>query len=364
MAKLEYDVVFFDNVSSTYVEETPFLKGIGGSELGIITLSQELARNGFSVLVLNDPLVLKSPDPSPLQPIGAASGVHYASCRGVLPPIECGTLIIQRFSSTPPLETIKRDRTVVWLHDACNNPGDPTALALHAATSKALDKGGAIPIFVSEWQRKTYPQNVVGRHSRVIPNMLPRLVFDEKYRDVPQEDTMVFASAAVRGLDATLTAWADSRVASAGKTVLEIMGPVYDPPPNSPDLLRVKNESLEGRIRLMGSLPLPALIERMAASRGLLFVNTWPETFCLLVAYSEALGKPARFIGMSRDGLGGVKEAMVNSRFLYVANEWDRFLNDLAREISSDERLSVEPVTKFHPDTLMPMWFEALGLEV
>lgn len=368
---LEYDVVFFDNVSSVYVEDTPLHKGIGGSELGVITLSQELAKAGFSVLVLNDPKVLKSPAPDPTEPIHSASGVDYASCRACLPPITCGTMVVQRFSTTPPhprfekdvCSGIDRDRTVVWLHDACNNPNDSTAKALEAATSRQLNKGGAYPVFVSEWQRDTYPQHTVGRYSRVIPNMVPRVVYDDLWKNVPQEDTLVFASAAVRGLDATLTAWGDSHVAAASKTVLEIMGPIYDPPPSQTSELRVYDEKLEDRIRLVGSVPLPCLVERMAASRGLLFVNTWPETFCLLVAYAEALGKPARFIGMSENGAGGVKEAMVNKQFLYERPDWMRFLNDLAAELGSGERLAIEPVKKFHPDSVMPMWFDALGLE-
>jgi len=359
MAALEYDVVFFDTVSSVYQENTPNERGIGGSELEVIILSQELAAAGFSVLILNDPIAHRQSTPDVREPIVSKSGVHYASCRQEFPKIECGTLILQRFSAIPSHDVIKRDHTVVWLHDACNNPNDATAIGLATAT-----KASAHPVFVSDWQRGTYPQHAVGRHSRVIPNMVPRLLFDDRWRSTPQEDTMVYASAAVRGLDATLTAWADPRVAAGGRTILEIMGPVYDPPPDQPDLLHVKSESLDGRIRLRGSLPLPALVERLAASRGLLFVNTWPETFCLLVAYSEALGKPARFVAMSAEGFGGVREAMVNSKFLYKRNDWDRFLSDLAREISSDERLEVTPVRKFHPETVMPLWLDALGLEV
>ncbi len=363
MAGLEYDVVFFDNVSSAYREDTPNEKGLGGSELEVILLSQELARNGFSVLVLNDPIKIMHPGPSLDEPIIAPSGVHYASCRRGKPQISCGALIIQRFSSTPSAELIRRDRTLVWLHDACGGPNDATAQALAAATAKPLNRGGAEPVFISAWERTTYPAYAIGRRYRTIPNMLPRLLFDKKWQSVAQEDTLVYASAAFKGLAATLVAWSDPRVAAAGKTILEIMGPIYDRPAGSPHDLNIDDPSLVKRIKLRGSLPLPQLVERLAASRGLLFVNAFPETFCLVVAYTEALGKPARFIATSQTGVAGVAETMVNKRFLYERRDWDRFLSDLAAEISSGERLAVDPVRKFHPETVMPVWLDALGLE-
>lgn len=356
MAKLEYDVVIFDSVSSVYDEDSPNVKGIGGSELCVITLSQELAKNGFTVLILNDPVVLKSPDPSPLNPIVAKSGVHYASCRGVLPSISCGTLIGQRSSALP--DEIERENTVVWVHDACNNPNDVQVTSLQAATSK-----GAAAVFVSNWQRSIYPSRAAGRYSMVIPNMLPRLVFDERWQQVPQEDTLVYASAAHRGLNETLKAWSHPGIVASGSTVLEVMGPVYDPPPGSEKEVQVWGDKLEGRVRLCGSLPLPGLLERMAASRGLLYASTWLETFCLVIAYAEAMGKPARYIGLLPGSIAGVNETLTHKKFLYDAHEQQRFLTDLAIELRGKERLTVEPVKRFHPDTIMPLWFDALGLE-
>jgi glycosyltransferase involved in cell wall biosynthesis len=372
VAGLDYDVVVFDSVSSVYTEESPLLRGLGGSELCVITLTQELARHGFTVLVLNDPIELRSKgNPEPTTPIVAPSGVHYASCRGELPPITCGTLIIQRFSEAPsdprydsgPNPGIKRDRTVVWVHDACNNASDFPARAVAAAISRPLNKGGAIPVFISRWERGIYPPDAVGHYSRVIPNLMPRLLFEDRWKEVPQQDTMVYASAAMRGLDATLRAWADPRVVAAGNTVLEIMGPRYDPPPDAADELNVRDEQLQGRVRLCGSQTLAGLLEHMASSRGLIYASQFLETFCMLVAYSEALGKPVRFIGLLPDGIAGVRETMQHQRFLYEANEVDRFIEGLALEIKSEERLSVPPVRKFHPDNVMPMWFEALGLD-
>jgi hypothetical protein len=359
MPPLQYDVVFYDEVGSVFQEDTPNRKGIGGSELGIITLSQELARNGFSVLVLNDPISRETDQPSPDTPIAAPSGVHYASFRSGRPAIECSALIVQRYSGIPT--DVEARRTVLWLHDSCGGRGDAVAERLREVTRKLPSKGGPVPVFVSEWQKDTYPPEVVGRYWKVIPNMLPRLVFDARWTTTPQEDTMVFASATARGLEATLAAWADPRVRKAGTTVLEVMGPSYDPPPEE----ALEDPALADRVRVLGSLPLPGLLERLAASRGLVFANTWPETFCLLVAYSEAMGKPARFIALSPYGVAGVKDTMVNAkRFLYRSEkDWDRFITDLASEISGAERLTVDPVKGFHPETILPLWYEALAIE-
>jgi hypothetical protein len=139
------------------------------------------------------------------------------------------------------------------------------------------------------------------------------------------------------------------------------MGPSYDPPPEE----GLEDPALVDRVRVLGSLPLPGLLERLAASRGLVFANTWPETFCLLVAYSEAMGKPARFVALSPYGVAGVKDTMVNAkRFLYRSEkDWDRFITDLASEISGTERLKVDPVKGFHPETILPLWYEALAIE-
>lgn len=359
---IEYDVVFFDEVSSSYQENTPNERGIGGSELGVITLSKELARLGYSVLVLNDPIEIKLPFPPVQEPIIAPSGVHYASCRGEIPPIACQALIVQHFSSVPSVTSIERERTLMWLHDSSGSRTDFAAQKLSEATSKRLNRGGAVPVFVSEWQRDSYPQDFVGRFGVVIPNMLPRILFDPKWLAIPQEDTLVFASAAARGLDATLAVWADPRVAAAGTTVLEVMGPAYDPPPFDIEEASRNTLALKNRVRFLGSQTLHALLERLAASRGLLFANTWPETFCLLVAYSEALGKPARFIGLSPYGIGGVGATMANQRFLYNPKELEKFTDDLASEIQSGERLAMKHVMTFHPDTVMPQWINALGI--
>ena len=361
MAALQYDVVSYDEVSSLYTEDTPNKKGIGGSELGIITLSQELAREGYSVLVLNDPIDWEATHPLPEEPIVAPSGVHYASWRAPRGAIECNALVIQRFSGVPP-DDIKRERTIVWLHDSSGGRNDPVSVKLQEATSRRRNRGGAVPVFVSRWQRDTYPPDIVGRFATVIPNMLPRLVFDPRWTQTPQEDTMAFASAAARGLEATLKAWAEPKVKIAGQTILEVMGPAYDPPPRSLGEAPGDEAALQNRVRFVGSLTLPQLLERLSASRGLIFANTWPETFCLLVAYVEAMGKPARFIGLSPYGPGGVEDTMANRRFLYKADQWDKFIDDLAGEIASSERLTVKPVREFHPEKVLPLWLDALGI--
>ena len=370
MPELEYDVVIFDAVGMVYTEDTPNQKGLGGSEILIITLAQELANQGFTVLVLNDPVSHKGVEPSPENPIKAKSGVHYASCRCPRPTISCGALVVQRTSPVPPdprhesgENGIKRDRTVVWIHDAIFNENDPSARATAKAIGKPLNKGGAAPIFTSEWSRSIYPRDAVGKYSRFIPNFLPRLVFDEKWKSTAQEDVMLFASAAIRGLDPTLKAWADPRVVASGRTVLEIMGPAYDPPPDSESGLHFHDEVLKQRIKLAGTLSLPDLFQRMAASRGQIYACQFQETFCLTIAYTEALGKPVRFIALRPDCFAGVPETLQHKQFMYGPNDWDRFVRDLAEELKCGKRTVVEPVKKFHPDTILPMWFDVLGLE-
>ncbi len=370
MPELDYDVVFYDTVSMVYTEDTPNHKGLGGSEILIINLAQELASQGFSVLVLNDPMSHESTEPSPENPIVAKSGVHYASYRCRRPTISCGALLAQRTTPVPndpryePGENgIKRDRTLVWIHDAIFNENDPSARATAKAIAKPINKGGAVPIFTSEWSRSIYPPDAVGRYSRMIPNFLPRLVFDDKWKATPQEDVMLFASSAIRGLDPTLKAWADPRVVASGKTVLEILGPAYDPPPDSESGLHFYDDALTGRIKLAGTLALPQLLQRMAASRGQIYACQFEETFCLTVAYMEALGNPVRFMALRPSCFAGVPETLQHKQFIYGPLDWDRFVGDLADELSSGQRTTVEPVRKFHPDKILPMWFDVLGLE-
>ena len=290
MAVRDYDIVFYDTVGMAYTGLTPQRQGLGGSEFEAILLAEALAARGARVLVLNN-------TPAPEHCNGVEYAHHSESSR--VP--RCAALILQRYSTLPAIDAAK------ILIAASDIPGSAYD-HLDGLVASARD---VTLVAVSEWQKELFPRN----WSRtVIPNMLPDFVYEVERSVNPRK--FVYASAALKGLKETIEAWKEL-VGDGNPRQLElhVCTPGYD----SYDA----NALGALGVRFLGSLPFAQVVEEIATSAGLFFVNTHSETFCIVAALAEALRRRTHILCASHPG---ALPTTLNSPLL--TTEREKFLAD------------------------------------
>jgi glycosyltransferase involved in cell wall biosynthesis len=328
-----YDVILFDSVGMPYTGSTPEHGGIGGSELEFILLGEALVRRGYSVLVLNNTLLPAH-----------EGGVEYASHRAVVQHrFECRALVVAGRSPIPP---ISFQKVVVAVSDAPGDGPDPLAALFSSAEDATL-------VAVSNWQRSLFP---AAWKAVVIPYMLPERVYS---RGGPSADEggarsrrrFVYASAARKGIVETFAAWqelkADPSVADAE---LVVCMPGHD----------AVDEATLARagVGFLGSLPFDRVVAEIASSAGLFYVNRAPETFCLVAALTEALGR--RVHVLCTRGEGALRETVASP---LVTSDRAQFFEQFRAAYASpdDPRWTATP-KDYHEATVAAEWVRVLGL--
>lgn len=319
-----YDAVFFDTVGMAYTGATPHHAGLGGSEFQAILLAEALAARGRRVLVLNNCTAAERYE-----------HVDYAPhAQADLDAIECDVLLIQRYSRLPP---IRARKIVIAASDIPGSHYDHFDSLFAGPRDVSL-------VAVSDWQRRLFPRNW---RTLVVPNMLPDYVYDVACDADPSR--FVYASAALKGLDATLSAWRELHMDKAmAHTRLSVCTPGYDP---------VDAESLAKQgVRFLGSLPFRQVVDEIAASAGLFFVNTWTETFSIVAALAEALHRRTHILCASDPG---ALPTTINSPLL--TGDRDTFLRQF-REAAKDPknpRWYAEP-KDYRVSSVLAQWLELL----
>ena len=287
----EYDVVFYDDVTTPFTSRTWKRKAVGASILEASFLLTELAKEKKIIAFTKidkpkkeDNIIWK----------------NHRECYN----LKCDTLIVFRYSSLPP---IKYKRLIVWAHDA-----PPLS---HKHLFEALNKDNATFITVSDWQKSLFEKYV--KNIETIKPWLPDWIYNY---DTAKKDTnkYIYASANVKGLDSTIKLWSelkkDSRFIGAK---LYVCTPGYD---------KVDEQKLkEAGIVFLGSLPtLEAVIGEIATSVGMFYVNDFPETFGVSPYLAEILG--CRTHILCTKGFGALREAL-NSDL--VTDSKDKFVKDI-----------------------------------
>ncbi len=318
-----YDIVLYATVGMPYTGSTPEHAGLGGSEFETILLAEALAARGRSVLVLNKTTRQVR-----------ERGVDYANHDAVLEPpvLSCKFLLIQRYSEIPQ---ILAERIVVVATDIPRHEYD------HLYT---LFDGGpdATLVTVSEWQRAHFPAHW---QSKTIPNMLPEYVYDLDRPINPRR--FVYASAALKGLDATLAAWQELYDGGGMEGAeLCVCTPGYD---------SVDVDDLASRgVRFLGSLPFHRVAEEIAASAGLFYVNAWTETFCIVAALTEALGRRVHILYTSEPG--GLP---LTVRSPLVTGDRAKFLADFRAALGDPDNPRWRGAAyDYRVSSVMPQWLE------
>ena len=209
-------------------------------------------------------------------------------------------------------------------------------------------------VCVSTWLKDKLSEIALHWRREVIAPML----LDECYERGPKDQNkMVYASAAIKGLTATLDTWECIREnfqeTHWGELFMATNG--YD---NPSDKDRKRMDEIA--VRPLGQLPARRIIEELRGAAGLFFVNTFHETHCMVAATAIALGCRCHILAPTDpaalpETLAGAP-LLTTSKHDFIEQYVDAFLHP-------DDPKWVLPIEKV-PDrrarTLLPMWKEVL----
>lgn len=247
----QFDVIFFDSVGVPFGGDTPRYCGLGGSEFEQILVAEELAKNGIKVACINR-----------LLSWSRVRGVEYFPLEILsYEKFSCESLVLERSSPTPVSDCLSFDKKFRWVTDAV----------------PMVEENESI-ICVSNWQASQI-RNTDNKH--VVYNMIPDSVYEvEKNRNTKQ-NSFIYASAAIKGLQQTLDYFSSMRKTKEFKNAtLKVLNPGYDLPE------KIKVDGVE----FVGSVPFSKVIKEMLSCRSLLHVSTFKETFGIAHVLAEILG--------------------------------------------------------------------------
>jgi len=279
-------IVFVHRTVNDYTVETPYLRGIGGTESALCYLSIELAQRGHSVTLLTN-----TSSPGRYRNVeclnykaSLTSDLINAADVVVVSNEACGRLLKDEFRARKPL--------VMWNQHADDQP------AIEALEFTRERKAWASIAFVSEWQREQFC-NVywVDRgKTRVMRNAIsPAFAGATPVRPwfkSGQAPVLVYTSAPYRGLDVLLEAVPVIRSAIpdvrlrvfSGSRTQQIAGE------NDPfaELYR-RCVSTEG-VDYIGTVPQAELAAELGQAAALAYPSTFPETSCIAAMEAMAMG--------------------------------------------------------------------------
>jgi hypothetical protein len=272
-----FDVVIWDDHSAAFSPRLAEEKGLGGVEWTLMLLAEALADDGLRVLVLN------KFDGSWRRPVVTHGVLEYGHvARAFEEKLACDALVVSRWSVVPPIET---KRVVFSLHDIPDR-------WMFRDNRRWLDDGSSA-VCVSTWlagKVRTLDEDSdsEGRSAEWATKIIAPMLLDECYVRGPKDERQfAYLSAAVKGLPATIDAWAIVREHFSethwGELLVATNG--YDEP-----TLRDLKRMNELGIRSLGQLPGRRIISTLRNAAGLFFVNDYPETHCLIASTALALG--------------------------------------------------------------------------
>lgn len=314
----DYDYIFFDSVGWPYTGSTPSRRGLGASEHQVILLAEQLAALGAKVLVLNNSLARAQ-----------VRGVEYLPRLLAGEGLDCECLILCRYS---PVPAVRWRRVVVWATDI---PG-----RAHDHQQPLWSQNGVL-VAVSQWHRGQFPPHWP---VRVIPNMLA----DSVYQTAPvtHGHRFVYASAALKGLRATVAMWVRLRAQTQAELELVVCSPGYD----RLDL------SLTGKngISFAGALPFHRLVEQIIDSNGLFYINTFPETFGVVASLCQAVGRTPWVLCLGPKA--GLAETVQPELLFEDPEDFQRhFLQGL------EQPPAALPPQDFRVSSVLPLWLSLLS---
>ena len=297
MSEVVYaDIILFDTVGISYTGNTINTQGMGGSEMQAILLLEELTKLGKKVICLNN-----------TQKEEEINGVLYISNNSIFKyDFKCEHLIIHRTSEIPE-QKIKYKNCYVWATDL-NNGANLKFYDL-------FEKKNCKLVTLSSFQKNNYP---AAWNGTVIDFIVPDWIYD--YSIPANKKDFIYASSMMKGYASTIQYWSYLNFKGHLRgDRLNVCLPGYDNPTTT-----LKNAEL--RIDYHGTLTLKQTVDKIANCKGMFYVNTMPETFCLSAVFAEIL-KTTPYI-YCVNGYGALNEVLTSPTVTTDSKKFLDFVRD------------------------------------
>jgi glycosyltransferase involved in cell wall biosynthesis len=266
-----------------YTTETPYERGVGGSDAANAYLAAELAKLGHAVTMLtNTSTPGRFRGVECLNKSSLTKDLLNGADVSVVVNESCGRELREKFGAAKPL--------VFWTGHADDQP---SIGGLEFSRERRAWNGFA---FVSEWQMTAFAHAfwVPREKSRVLRNAISpsfaRLAAEDPWFVRKEPPVLVYTSAPYRGLDVLLTAFPAIRAAIPG-TRLRVFSNLGDAnaPGNQYANLQRQCWATEG-VDYVGSIGQAQLATELQRAAALAYPSTFLETSCIAALEAMAAG--------------------------------------------------------------------------
>lgn len=320
MMDIYSDIILFDSIGSPYDGNTMHQSGMGGSEFQAILLLEELAKEGYKVICLNN-----SNTESFINGVLYAPNTYANKYK-----FKCNNLIIHRYSDIPKIASKK---AFMWATDLNG--------VHNLKFYKLFEEKKLTLITLSQFQNDLFPK-FWDKH--VIYFMIPDWVYE--YSIPENKKDFIYASSLMKGYSSTLPMWKylkNEKILSQ-TDMLNVCLPGYDNPVQD-----ISDEDYG--INYLGTLKFKEVIELMAKCRGMFYVNTMPETFGISVVLADILKTTPFVYGVNN--LGGLPELVDNKNLTTDMQEYINMFKNYSIKDSSPRNFRPKMVIKWWKKVLV-----------
>ena len=320
MTDIYADVILFDSIGSPYDGNTMHQSGMGGSEFQAILLLEELAKEGYKVICLNN-----------CNTESFINGVLYAPNTYTNKyKFKCNNLIIHRYSDIPKIASKK---AFMWATDLNG---------IHNLKFyKLFEQKKLTLITLSQFHNDLFPK-FWDKH--VIYFMIPDWVYE--YSIPENKKNFIYASSLMKGYSSTLPLWKylkNEKILSQ-TDMLNVCLPGYDNPVQD-----ISDEDYG--VNYLGTLKFKEVVELMAKCRGMFYVNTMPETFGISVVLADILNTTPFVYGVNN--LGSLPELVDNKNLTTDMQEYINMFKNYSIKDSSPRNFRPKMVVKWWKKVLV-----------
>ena len=320
MTDIYADVILFDSIGSPYDGNTMHQSGMGGSEFQAILLLEELAKEGYKVICLNN-----------CNTESFINGVLYAPNTYTNKyKFKCNNLIIHRYSDIPKIASKK---AFMWATDLNG--------VHNLKFYKLFEEKKLTLITLSQFQNDLFPKFW---EKHVIYFMIPDWVYE--YSIPENKKNFIYASSLMKGYSSTLPLWKyikNEKILSQ-TDMLNVCLPGYDNPVQD-----ISDEDYG--VNYLGTLKFKEVVELMAKCRGMFYVNTMPETFGISVVLADILKTTPFVYGINN--LGSLPELVDNKNLTTDMQEYINMFKNYSIKDSSPRNFRPKMVVKWWKKVLV-----------
>jgi glycosyltransferase involved in cell wall biosynthesis len=310
--------------------------GIGGAELGLLTMCEAWHNAGHEVVLFNDPRELNA-SPFEQRTIGAFN-----------PNEPCDALIVFR---SPNLRIIgSKAKQKLWWSTDQFTIGD------FRAFRPMVDK----VICISEYHKK-YFEEKYGINDAIVIDLPVRVQDYQDKNIVKIRNRFVFTSVPARGLDIMLDIWPKIRKEIPDATLVitsdyRLWGSHLG---QGNEQFIAKAMRLEGII-FLSAIPREKLIEEQLKAEVNVYPCIYDELFCIAIAESQVAGAypiTSDCGALATTNMGTIIPGDPNRNKSIFVEQAVLFANKL-REDGYDLDLQQKATERFHPDKILAEWNE------